>query len=494
MGIPHTRVLLCLDTLFDVVEEFKSESGDWYNGQRKQDTLKLCKLIKSGNLLVYVPPALVSVYHAAINNLYGGRVASHSVEHLLRFANCDLELDFHSILRKANAVVHQVEDADLYEVIGLVCAEALNAHAFIAQKPEEYGRVAAAFEEFGGFKIPVLDTSTFIRWYTNQESSSPRDESTICVFTPQFEMKRLPRGATAVDFAYQIHTKVGDRCIKALNLGKEIPLDSPLQNGEFIEIVKGTEVTANAAWLKFVVTSLAKRNIQRAIKRETHQRGWQRIKEALEGNLRFYRQALDTIAEQRHCHANDLAVQVGSGELSIEALLKLIHELQVQQLTTPPDWIGVGSQWRLASCCNPLPGDPAIGLIAGNRPMRIHRMDCPNVQAIVPNARHLIDWKADRYSIQLQLTIKNTKDIIRTILNRLAKDDITPDFRGFTPISDGRAKIAIGLNFISRQELDEVCAKIQAIPDVEDKKLTRVMIHQESRLLLQQSPFHQGIV
>lgn len=482
MGTPHTCVLLCLDTLFDVTQEFKSEKGSRHNDQRKQSILKLCKLIESGNLLVYVPPAVVSAFHSAMNSYHGEQSAFQSVEHLLRFANCDLDLEFNSILRKANAVGRNVENTDLYETISLVCAEAVNARAFIAQDTEEYLRIANAFD--GGFKIPILDVGTFITWHTNLESSSSRDEGTICVFTPQYEMKKLPRGATAVDFAYQIHTKVGDRCIKALIRGKEIPLDRPLQGGEVIEIVKGTEVTANEAWLKFVVTSLAKRNIHRAIKRESTQRGWQRIKEVLEGNLRSYHQVLTAIAEQRHCHPNDLAAQVGTEELSIEVLRGLIHKVQVQQLAVLPVWIGSGSQWRLASCCNPLPGDPAIGVVAGNRPIRIHHLDCPNVKAIASAAQHPIDWEADRYSVQLQLTIRNTTDIIRTILNHLAKDDITPDFRGFTPLPDGRAKLAIGFESITRQELDEVCTKIQSIPNVEEKKLTRVMMHKESSLSL----------
>lgn len=116
MGIVPARVLLCLDTLTDVIETLNSGPRNGKAVHSSPGISDLCQLITTGKLLVYAPPTIVSAFHLFMMQAGDGLAASQCVERLLSFANCDLELDSNMILRKANAVVHQFSDADLYEL------------------------------------------------------------------------------------------------------------------------------------------------------------------------------------------------------------------------------------------------------------------------------------------------------------------------------------------------------------------------------------------
>ena len=479
MGLLPWRVLLCLETLTDVFlqpgSDHKSVRGK--NKRTGKEIRNLRKLIESGKLVVYVPPTLVSVFHLFITENHGRKAATKSVERLLSLANCDLDLDYNNILRRSNIASQGVDDVYLYELMCLACADALGADFFIARNPREYRQmVDSNFTVFGDFRVHILNVSTAVNNRMKLESAHTEDEDIIHVLTPQYSMFVLPRGATPIDFAYRIHTKVGDRCVKALIRGEEVPLNRPLQNGEVVEIVKGTEKVPDVAWLNFAITPHAKRSIQRALKQANVRKGWEVIKAHMERQVRSYRRSLADLAAKRHCSPHDFAFQVGSGELRVEDLEQLIHELQAQQLDEQPSFIGADGRWQIASCCNPLPGDAAIGVVVGNRPVRVHRVGCTNVQLLSDDKRIAITWDSDRYTIQLQIIINNVPDIIRAILNKLADNAIEPDFRGFVPISDGMTRITVIASDITREQLDRVMIEIQAFPNIQEIKVTKVIV------------------
>jgi TGS domain len=479
MGFKPWRVLLCLETLTDVFlhPDLNHKSARGKNKQPGKEIRNLQKLIESGKLVVYVPPTLVSVFHLLVTEEHGRKVAAKSVERLLSLANCDLDLDYSNVLRKANTVSQVKDDIYFYDLVCLTCADTLGVNCFIARNPKESRKIVDDnFAVFGDFSVHILDVRTAVK-RMKLESANTGDRDIIHVLTPQYRLIELPRGATPIDFAYTIHTKVGDRCVKALIRGEEVPLNRPLQDGEVVEIVKGAEKLPDKEWLDFAITPLAKRNIQRALKQANIRKGWEIIKTQMEGRVRSYRRALADLAAKRHCSTDDFAAQVGGGELSIEDLRQLIDEFQAQQLEEQPSLISANSRWQLASCCNPLPGDAAIGVVVGNRPVRVHRLNCVNVKSLSDEKRLDITWDSDSYTIQLQITIKNVPDVIRAILNKLADCSVVSDFRGFVPISDGMARVTVVANKIGRGQLDRVMTEVQSFSNVQEIKVAKVVVN-----------------
>ena len=441
------RVLMCLRTLHDLVQQ--PERGRFSSSSRFKQRIAELKFLQesidSGKILVYVPPVLLAFIHFAIRSEYELEEATVCLQKLLGFVVCNLDIDYDSILKKANASTHNLGDADLYDVICLACAEALNADAFITESVVDFRKIVDSnYREFPDFNVRIMNVKEFIQDRTRAETQYVTDKNAIYVFTPQLTEIKLPRGATPIDFAYKIHTKLGDRCVKALVKGVEVSLDHPLQDGDIVEIIKGQADCLNSTWLDFAITAEAKRSIHRGIKRITTANGWEAIKQAFENNIRIYRKSLEDVASGMNCSTDDIAFQIGTGVLSIEELKELVNQYATKQVISEPrkPLLGTGERgWSLASCCNPLPGDSIIGVAgSGHRPLRIHISNCPTVAKIGSENLWSVSWNSERHTIHLQIIIKNTSDAIRAILNRLAEYSISADFRGFYMMDNETAK------------------------------------------------------
>jgi hypothetical protein len=189
MGAPW-RVLMCLPTLLDLLQnpEKSSFSNPRNFKQRVAELKSLQESIDSGKVLVYVPPALVSYVHFAINSQFGIENASEYVRKLLGFAVCNLDVDYDSILQKANASIHGLGNSDLYDVIGLACAEALNANAFITDSKSIFRQIVDSnYRNFPEFSVHIMNVSEFVRSRTYAEIQYRSDENSVYVFTPQLE-------------------------------------------------------------------------------------------------------------------------------------------------------------------------------------------------------------------------------------------------------------------------------------------------------------------
>lgn len=239
----------------------------------------------------------------------------------------------------------------------------------------------------------------------------------IYVFTPKGDLRILPKGATPVDFAFDIHSKVGFHCIGAKVNGRIVPLDAELKSGDQVLILQSKNQTPSVDWEKFAVTHKARSGIRR----------W--LKEARRGQIQLGREAWDKRARREKLHINDddldriahlmrfdnrsdLFFEIGSGKMPAEDAVEIVREKMKAQpkedlnnfdgqalydkylseaRTTSSGVIVDGTlkglKYSYAKCCSPIPGDKVIGMVTTGKGVTIHRVTCKNVLNILGQSR-----------------------------------------------------------------------------------------------------------
>jgi GTP pyrophosphokinase len=230
----------------------------------------------------------------------------------------------------------------------------------------------------------------------------------IYVFTPKGELRVLPVGATILDFAYDIHTAIGDRCIGAKVNNRLMPLSYELQNGDQLEIITSSKQKPNDEWLKFVVSARARQKIKASLNEERKSIA-QDGKEIVERKFKQFNLKMNaeniTFLEKYFGigSATELYYRIAKGKIDVNKIREIedkngllvmtAKEMQAKkdlvQLSNKPEvdtkndiiYIGddfKGVDYQLSSCCNPIPGDSVFGFITINQGIKIHRSDCPN--------------------------------------------------------------------------------------------------------------------
>ena len=252
----------------------------------------------------------------------------------------------------------------------------------------------------------------------------------VFVFTPKGDIVNLPRGATPVDFAYHIHSAIGNKCIGAKINGRIVPLETELQTGDFVEVLTSSNSKGPSMdWLKLCKTSEAKSKIRAYLKHELRDENLARGRDILDHEARRQGYSLSQLVknefmepiERRYSiHSmEDLYVTVGFGGLSgSQVINRLIEEYrkankQAEPVPAPkpapaPARSSAVTQHhsngvivegdsdmlvRFARCCNPLPGDDIVGYITRGRGVSIHRSDCPNMADMMQTPERFIDVK-----------------------------------------------------------------------------------------------------
>lgn len=248
----------------------------------------------------------------------------------------------------------------------------------------------------------------------------------IYVFTPNGELKTLPNGASCIDFAFEIHSEIGERALAAKVNGKMVPLRQKLKSGDQVEVITANKVNLNADWMDDVVTHKAKARIRQFIKqreRNTAQEGrelWD--KKAARGKVEISDQELTQVAKKfKFDDAQVMFHEIGTGAFDVNELYKRVKELkskgridlktnenetETPEQKPPAEYYsssrsaGAGNallvegelsnvKYAYANCCNPIPGDDVIGFISRNGDVKIHRSNCKN-------AHHLIRTDSER--------------------------------------------------------------------------------------------------
>ena len=304
----------------------------------------------------------------------------------------------------------------------------------------------------------------------------------VFVFTPKGDVVGLRKGSTAVDFAYRIHSEVGDHCHGVRINDRLSPLSTPLQNGDFVNILTSKTAHPSLDWLNFVATPTARNRIRQWYKRSHRDETIERGKELLERELGrsgfdalLNSVAMTRVAERCNLHSTeDLLAALGFGAVTLHQVLnrlreevRLQTEAEAQPLSNedvarklveqqaegtparerPGDSqpiLGVeGLDYRLGRCCGPLPGEAIVGTVAlGNHGITIHRQECPNIEAMPSERRLPVRWnpaanrEGQRFPVHLRIEVIDRVGILKDILMRLSDGSIN--------VSDARVKTAFG--------------------------------------------------
>ena len=268
-----------------------------------------------------------------------------------------------------------------------------------------------------------------------QEAGEPEDfmeflrmdlfQGEIFVFTPKGEVKRLPEGASPIDFAFSVHTEVGLRCAGAKVNGRIAPLSRELRNGDSVEIVTNPRQRPNRDWLGFVKTSRARQNIRQWVRREEYDQALRLGNELFMRELRKARLPRPGNEEMRKAARalgfagfDKALAALARGEIGPAAVIKAFYPDQDPAKVvrrTPSALERIADKIRKSQrsvtiqgmddlmvrysrCCQPVPGDDVIGYTTRGRGISIHRKDCPNLLNLQqdPERRVEIEWKAER--------------------------------------------------------------------------------------------------
>jgi GTP pyrophosphokinase len=249
----------------------------------------------------------------------------------------------------------------------------------------------------------------------------------IYVFTPKGELRVLPNGATILDFAYDIHSDIGDQCIGAKVNNRLVPLSYQLNNGDQLEIITSSKQKPHEEWLRFVHSARAKQKIRSSLNEEKKQIA-RDGKEILERKLKQFNVRVSSVnihflvKHFQFATANELYFRVAKGKLDIAKIRELeihqgnlIHDRKVNQppkekhenevirkINKKEDTIIIGEdfkniQYQMAKCCNPIPGDQVFGFITISEGIKIHRNNCPNASNLFSKMNYRVikaRWKS----------------------------------------------------------------------------------------------------
>ncbi|MFB3883585.1 MAG: bifunctional (p)ppGpp synthetase/guanosine-3',5'-bis(diphosphate) 3'-pyrophosphohydrolase [Thermodesulfobacteriota bacterium] len=320
----------------------------------------------------------------------------------------------------------------------------------------------------------------------------------VYVFTPKGTVKQFPVGATPIDFAYSVHSDVGDHCLRAKVNGKVVPLKYQLRSGDTVEIITSPGGKPSKDWLKFVKTSRAKTKVRQWFTAEEREKSITLGKEILEKELRKFslQQAklvksgdLAKVAEEFSFQSvDDLIAAVGYGKVTANQIIgkilpqeKLEEQVEQQQegrlkhlikkLTRGPKEAllikGVDNVMvRYAGCCNPLPGDKVVGFITRGRGVTIHTFDCPNAIDDDPHRRVEVEWDSTKeysYPVRIRVYSEDKKGMLADISNAISSNEANIKNAMVNTTEDNKA---IGTFEVEIRDLDHLRKVIKGLEKI----------------------------
>jgi guanosine-3',5'-bis(diphosphate) 3'-pyrophosphohydrolase len=314
----------------------------------------------------------------------------------------------------------------------------------------------------------------------------------IFVFTPNGKLIHLPRGATPLDFAFQIHTEVGIHCAGAKINGRLQPLSTPLSSGDQVEVITNPNRTPSHDWLKLVKTPGARSKIKRWLKQVGYEQSVALGKEIVERKLRELHlklpepDVLQEFAEKLgKKSADELFASIGTGAYTPRPLLLLIQPEEKQEevgfVSKVLDRIrgskGIRVQgldnmmFRFAGCCQPVPGDDIVGFITRGRGVTIHQANCPLAVDIgnqYPERKIQVSWDAGRdqsFVVELHMLVEDRRNMLRDITQAIA--DSNTNVRGAEMYShDSTAEGKFVVEVANLTHLNRIIDKVKKVKGV----------------------------
>ena len=306
----------------------------------------------------------------------------------------------------------------------------------------------------------------------------------VYVFTPKGRIMELPKGSTAVDFAYAVHTDVGNSCIACRINRRLAPLSEPLQSGSTVEIVSAPGARPNPAWLNFVVTGKARTHIRHALKLQRRSESISLGERLLNKTLTGFDSHLEKIAPER--------IQAVLGEYRLDVLEDLLEDiglgnrmayvvarrLLAESGESTPSSDGPlairgteGLVLSYAKCCTPIPGDPIVGHLSAGKGMVVHLDSCKNIADIRHNPEKCIplNWAKDvagEFNVELRVELEHQRGLIALLASSVNAADGNIEKIGMDE-RDGRISVVqLVISVHDRVHLARVIKKLRAIKGV----------------------------
>ncbi|TDG15709.1 bifunctional GTP diphosphokinase/guanosine-3',5'-bis pyrophosphate 3'-pyrophosphohydrolase [Seongchinamella unica] len=261
----------------------------------------------------------------------------------------------------------------------------------------------------------------------------------IYVFTPKGRIMELPRGATAVDFAYAVHTDVGNSCVACRINRRLAPLSEPLQSGQTVEILTAKGASPNPSWFNYAVTAKARTNIRHFLKHQTREDSVALGRRLLDRALAAMDSSLETIpedemgeflSEHQYDSLDQLVEDIARGNrLPAITAQQILGEVGADQ--KEPDHahpVAIrgteGFMLTYAKCCHPIPGDPIEGYLSSEKGVVVHRERCNNLGDMRGNSERLVALRWDdqvegEYAVELRIEVENRRGMIAVLATRI---------------------------------------------------------------------------
>ncbi|WP_129044988.1 RelA/SpoT family protein [Companilactobacillus metriopterae] len=347
----------------------------------------------------------------------------------------------------------------------------------------------------------------------------------VYVFTPQGEVVELSKGSVPLDFAYHVHTEVGNHTVGAKVNGRMVPLNYQLKNGDIIEMMTSNNASPSRDWINTAYTSRAKNKIKRYFRIKDRENNIELGKSSLENEIKeknlskryLDKSHLDSAMKIfNFTDIDELYNAIGYGELSVTNVIhkivsedpenkkaaeqkeideRRISEEETSTAQTPKKELspsktpesnkdssinvqGVDNLLtRLAKCCNPIPGDEIVGYITKGRGLTIHRADCPNMQTEDAKKRHMaVSWdnvtNDKRYLVELDIYAFNRNGLLNDILQVINSTTNTLNNINGRLDTNKTAVVHVVVGVNNKDHLDTLISKIKIIPDVYEIKRT----------------------
>ena len=325
----------------------------------------------------------------------------------------------------------------------------------------------------------------------------------VYVFTPQGEVIALPRGATPVDFAYQVHTDIGNHCLAAKVNGKIVNLKYKLKNGDRVEILTSKQKHPSRDWLSFVKTSKARSKIIHYINHRERQKSLELGREILETEIRKYgfnpADVLkgDSLDEAIHAAGfntlDNLFMGIGYGKTSLRNVMsKLLPRKTLEDFEQKSETVkirepqtdrrkdrsgikvksfGEDMLMRIGKCCNPVPGDTIIGYITRGRGVSIHSVDCPSMMALAGETERLVEveWDTERknpFPARISIVTEDRPGLLGKISSTVSECGVNMTRANVQTGSLKRAYFDLSLEIMDLDHLNKTLETLRRIPGV----------------------------
>ena len=310
----------------------------------------------------------------------------------------------------------------------------------------------------------------------------------VYVFTPQGNILELPRGATAVDFAYAVHTDVGNSCV-ACRINRQLaPLSEPLQSGQTVEILTSPGAHPNPAWFNYVTTAKARTNIHHFLKQQRREDSIALGQQLLDKSLAALETSLDELPKSK---IDAYLRQVGYDTL--DALLEEIAKGNRVAAITAQQMLGEGNKAEsgaanltpapvaicgtegfmvnYAKCCHPIPGDAAAGYISPERGIVVHREHCHNLSELREHPERLVSlrWDEDvegEFSAALRIEVENRRGMIAVMATRINSLDVNIEKISSEDKDHQFSHVDLEVSVKNRQQLATIMKRLRSLKEV----------------------------